>query len=309
MAIRHMRKLAILHKLETAYGTDVTPLAADALIASNVTFQPLEGQEVSRDLMLPYLGNQGVVLAGLYARLEFDVEIAGAGEAGTVPKYGSILRICGLSETVTVDTDVTYAIVEDDVESGSLYFVSDKVQHVMLGCRSNVSLTFTPKGIPHFRFTVMGLLGTITDVGAMPAVSETGWTEPLIVSKANTALTLHDWTAVAESFSVDLGNTVTPRFLIGDERMAITDRNTSGTAVVEGRSLATVDWFALARARTRDALQLIHGIAAGNTVEVNAPKVEVGRPTQGQTDGIVNYSLPLILTPDAGRDELTIVVR
>ena len=146
MAIRHMRKLAILHKLETAYGTDVTPLAADALIASNVTFQPLEGQEVSRDLMLPYLGNQGVVLAGLYARLEFDVEIAGAGEAGTVPKYGSILRICGLSETVTVDTDVTYAIVEDDVESGSLYFVSDKVQHVMLGCRSNVSLTFTPKG-------------------------------------------------------------------------------------------------------------------------------------------------------------------
>ncbi len=97
MAFRRWNKLAILHKLETTYGQDSVPVAANALIGTNVSFTPIEGQEVSRDLMLPYLGNQGVILVGTYARLEFDIEIAGAGAAGSVPKYGSVLRVAGMS--------------------------------------------------------------------------------------------------------------------------------------------------------------------------------------------------------------------
>ena len=309
MTARRWNKLAILHKLETVYGTNATPLAADALIGTNVSFSPIEAEEVSRDLMLPYMGSQGVVLAGIHAKLEFDVEIAGAGAAGTVPKFGSALRACGMAETVTAATKVEYTIVEDGVESSSVYFVSDKVQHVLLGCRGTCSMSFTPKGIPRFRFAFTGLLGTITDIGAMPAVTMAGWTTPLTVSKLNTTMTLHGWASVAESLSVDLGNTVNPRFLIGGESVMIADRKSKGSAVVEGRSLATVDWFAKALARTRGALSLIHGTVAGNIVEIAAPAVEIGRPTQGQTDGIVNYTLPLDLCPSAGLDELKIIVR
>jgi Phage tail tube protein len=309
MSSRYHRKMAILHKIETIYGTDAGPAAADALIASNVTFTPMEGEEVSRDLMLPYLGNQGVKLAGIYARIEFDIEAAGAGAAGDIPKYGSVLRICGMSETISAATSVTYAIVEDDVEAGSLYFVSDKVQHVMLGCRGNVSVSFTPKGIPKFRFTVLGLLGTITDIGAMPAVSKTGWTDPLIVSKAATVMSLHGWTATAESLSIDLGNKVEPRFLIGEENMLIADRGVTGTAVVTAKSLATINWFDIAQSRARGALSLVHGVAAGNIVEVASPTVEIGRPTQGETQGISNYSLPLSLCSDVGLDELELIIR
>lgn len=307
--IRHWKKLSILHKLETTYATDAAPAAADALTTSNVTFTPMEGEEVTRDLMLPYLGNQGVLLAGVYARLEFDVEIAGAGALGDIPKYGSLLRIAGFSETVEAGVAVEYSIVETGVESGSIYFVSDKVQHVMLGCQANVALTFTAKGIPRYRFTVIGLLGTISDLGAMPAATTAGWITPVIVSKANSVMTLHGWTSAAESLSVDLGNVLTPRFLIGDERMLISDRSATGTAVVEARPIATIDWFARARNRTRGALSLVHGTTAGNTVEIAAPAVEVGRPTQGQTDNIVNYTVPLMLCPEDGLDELTITVR
>lgn len=274
MSNRYHRKMAILHKIEATYGTDAAPAAADALIASNVTFTPMEGEEVSRDLMLPYLGNQGVILAGIYARIEFDIEVAGAGAAGDVPKFGSILRICGLSETIAASTSVTYAIVEDDVEAGSLYFVSDKVQHVMLGCQANLSVSFAPKGIPKFRVTAMGLLGTITDIGSMPAVSQTGWTDPITVSKAATAMTLHGWSATAESLSVDLGNKVEARFLIGEENMLISDRSATGTAVVVAKSLATVNWFEIARTRARGGLSLVHGTTAGNIVEVASPTEE-----------------------------------
>lgn len=309
MTVRRWRKLAMLHKLEVTYGTDAAPLAADAIIGSNVTFTPIEGQEVSRDLLLPYMGNQGVVLAGIYARVEFDIEIAGAGAAGTVPKYGSVLRVAGMSETVEAGESVTYDIIEDAVESGSLYFVSDKVQHVLLGGQANIALSFVPSAIPHYRVTYLGLLGTITDIGAMPAVSMAGWTTPVHVSKANTTMSLHGWNSVAESLSLDLGNTLTPRFLIGDEKILISDRSTTGTAVVEARPLSEINWFDRALKRTRGNLSLDHGKTAGNIVEVKSPAIEVGRPTQGQTNGIINYSLSLSACPVVGLDEMQIVVR
>lgn len=308
MGIRRWRKLAMLHAIEATYMTDAAPTAADGIVATNITFTPIEADEVSRDLYMPYLGNHGVVLAAEYGKIEFEVEIAGAGAAGDVPKFGSLLRVCGMAETVTAATKVEYTIVEDGVESGTLYFNSDGVQHVFLGGQANVQLTFTPKQIPKFKFTFQGMLGAITDA-ALPAFSLTGWTTPVVVSKANTAMSLHGAGAVAESLAIDLGNTLTPRFLIGDERMLISDRKSTGTAVVEARLLAEIDWFAKARSRVRGALSIIHGTAAGNIVEVPAPAVEIGKPTQGNTDGIINYSIPLALCPVTGMDEFKIIVR
>lgn len=307
---RLFRKLGILAKIETAYGAVPTPAPAvvDAMIGTNVSFTPIEGEEVSRDLYLPYLGNQGVILAGKHAKLEFEVEMAGAGAAGTAPRYAPLLRMCGFAQTLTAATDAVYNIVEDAVDSGSIYFMMDGVRHILLGARGNVSLNMAPKGIPRFRFSFTGLIGTIADA-ALPAINMTGWTTPLECSSDNTIMTLHGWNSVAESLSIDLGNTVTPRFLIGSESVIISDRRTTGTAVVEATSLATMDWFQRALNRTRGALNVVHGTVAGNIVQIAGPALEVGKISQGQTDGILNYSLPLSFCPVAGRDELTITVR
>lgn len=306
---RRAKRLAMLLKPETTYGIDATPAVADAIIGSNVSFTPLEAEEVRRDLLLPYLGNQGAILTAEYGRVEFDVEIAGSGVAGTAPKFGALLRTAGFAATITASTDVTYDIVEDAVESGSLYFIHDKVRHIFLGGQANLALNFAAKQIPKFRVTYVGLIGAVSDIGSMPAVSQSGWTKPVPVSKANTTLSLHGWSAVAESLSIDLGNTLTPRHLIGDERILIEDRQSTGTAVVEARDVGTIDWFTRARNSTRGALSLVHGTGAGNIVEISAPAVEIGKPSQGETNGVINYSLPLRICPDIGRDELTIVVR
>ncbi|ORE85740.1 phage tail tube protein [Aurantimonas sp. 22II-16-19i] len=309
MATRKYRKLAALVKIETAYGVDATPTgAANAMLFSEVTFTPMEGQEVSRDLLLPYLGHQGVELTGLYARLQGSVEIAGSDDPGTAPAYGPLLRACGMAETVTTDTSVSYDPVSAGEEAASTYFNADGVNHVLLGVRGTFTTTQTPNQIPRFRFDLMGLLGTITDT-ALPTVDHTAFVRPVVVNKANTVMSLHGWTAITESISLDYGNQVEARFLIGAESMEITDRRATGTAVVEAKSLATKDWFAIAKARTRGALSVVHGTAAGNIVEFTAPQVEIGRPTQGQTQGILNYSLPLMLCHDTGDDELSIIVR
>lgn len=306
---RHWRKLAMLHKRETIYGTDAVPTVADAIVAKNVTFTPFQAQEQARDLILPYLGSQGMILSGEYGRIEFDVEMAGAGAKGTVPKYGSLLRVAALSETITGGTKVDYAIVESAVDSGTLYFEHALVRHVFLGAQASVQMDWTPPRLGNYRFSMNGLLGTIADQASLPAVSLTGWTKPVPVSKANTVVTLHGQTVVAESLQLDLGNTLTPRFLIGDERVVISDRKSSGTIVVQAAALADIDWFARSRARTQGALSVVHGTADGNIVEVTCPAVEIGTPSVGQTDGIMNYSLPLDLIEGATLNSMKITIR
>lgn len=309
---RKYRKLACLVKPETVYGTDAVPTgAADAMQIANVTVTPIAGTEESRDLLLPWLGHQGVILTGNYVQLEFDVEIAGAGAAGDVPGYGPLLRACGLSETVSAGVSVAYQPVSTGEESVSVYFNHDGVRHVALGARGNCQLRFEPRRIPRYRFTLMGLFGTVADQ-ALPTADLAAFQTPVEANKANTTMTLHgiaSTVAAAESLTIDMGVRIEPRFLIGAEKMELTDRQATGTAVVEATTLAVKDWFATALAATKGTLQLVHGTAAGNIVQIDAPKVQIGRPAQGETQRIVNYSLPLMLTHDNGDDEFVITVK
>jgi len=95
------RKRAILAKIETTYGVDASPTGgANAILMSNLTVSPMEMTLVERANIKAYLGNNPSVLAAIYAKLAFDVEMAGSGTAGTVPAYGVLLRACGLSETI-----------------------------------------------------------------------------------------------------------------------------------------------------------------------------------------------------------------
>lgn len=306
---RYVRKLAVLAKTEAAYGTDPTPTGgANAMQMTNVQVEPMAGQSVSRDLLFPYLGHQGVLLTGTHGTIAGDIEIAGSGAAGTAPAWGPLLKACGFAETIDVGVDVQYNPISATFSSVTIYYNLDGVQHILLGCRGSMSLSLVPLQVPRMRFSFTGLSGTITDV-ALPAVTLTGFTKPVPVNKANTTMTLHGWTAIAESLSIDIANQVEPRFLIGEESVEIVDRMSTGSAVVVATSLATKDWFSIAAAETLAALAVQQGTVAGNIITLAAPKVQIGRPTQGVSQGIANYSLPLMLRPSAGDDELVITAK
>ena len=306
---RFVRRMALLAKTEVTYGTDSAPTGPlNAMQVSNVEINPIAGSEINRELVLPYFGHQGVILVQNHITIAFDVEIAGAGGAGDLPAYGPLLRACRRAEVVDAGVDVEYVPEPGISDAVTLYYVLDGVRHIGLGARGTVSWTLTPAQIPRFRFTFTALLGTIADQ-VTPNPTLTGFKTPVPVSKANTTMTLHGWNAVAESLAIDIANQVEPRFLIGHESVEITDTASTGTAVVEAKSLATKDWFDIALKHTPGALAVQHGTVAGNIVEFAAPAVQIGRPTQGQSQGIANYSLPLMFKPSAGNDELVIRVR
>ncbi|MGY5789053.1 phage tail tube protein len=309
MSKRFFRNRAMLVKAETVYSTDAVPTgAANAIQATNVAFNPSVGEEVSRDLVVPYMGHQGVILVGSYATISMEVEIAGAGVAGNAPAYGPLLRACGMSETITAGTDVQYKPISSLQESVSIYFNVDGVNHVLLGARGTLKFGFTPKQIPRWQFDMSGLLGTITDV-AVPAVTLTGFKKPVPVNKANSTLSLFALSGACEGVTFDLANQIEPRFLIGSESIEHVDRQMTGSATMEAVLLATKDWFGISSGHQTGALALQHGLVAGNIVKFDAPAVQIGRPTYGETQKIVSNTLPLMFTPVAGNDEFAITVK
>lgn len=307
------RKKVILAKIETAYGSDASPTgAADAVLATSIQITPLEAQEIGRDLERPHLGGQPQILVNRHVSIQFEVEAAGAGAAGTAPGYGPLHRACGLSETVDAtpgSEKVVYSPVSDGHESCSIYFNLDGTLHKILGARGSLGLRVRAGQIPKWVYAFKGLF-TAPGAVALPAADFSKFMDPLPVSDANTpAFTLDGHAAVLENFELDFGNDVQGRFLVGQEEIVITDRRAGGRCNIEAPALGSKDFFSLAAGHARVPLTLVHGAGAGTIVEIAAPKAQIGRPAYAESQGVAHLDIPLSFTPDAGDDEVAVTIR
>jgi hypothetical protein len=308
------RKLAVLAKIETVYGTDSVPTgAANAMLVRNVQINPLSVEAQSRDLQRPFLGNSEDIVGAFYGSMSFEVEASGAGAAGTAPKYGVLLRGCGLAQVISAGVSVTYTPVSSAFESLSMYFNLDGVLHKFTGVRGSVSFRGTNREATLWSFAFTGLFQPVVDV-PLPTVDYTGFIRPLALNTANTpTFALHGVSganAVLRSISIDLANQVNYRNLVNSELVQILDRKPVGTIEMEATNMATKNWWNVVRDSTTGAMQLVHGTVAGNIVEITAPAVQITAPTYSDFEGAAMMSGGLKLQPtSAGNDELAIIVR
>lgn len=310
MASKKFRKLAILAKLEVTYGLDPVPTgAANAMVVSDVEITPLDGEEVERNIVQPYFGNPGVIQATQYARIRFNVELAGSGAVGTAPKYDPLLRACSVSATVAAGVSVTYAPISDNQESVSIYANVDGVNQVMPGVRGECKVALDAKGKPVLQFEFTGLWAAPTDT-AMPVPVYTGWVKPLAINKVNTIATLHTIAVAMSHFDLAFGNQVVKRDLTATDTVEIVDRKSTGSIVFEQTPVATKNWVSVAQARTLGNLSIVHGTVAGNIVTFGATGTcELGKPSYQNQDGIQMVNMPLVFRPtSAGNDEWSIVL-
>lgn len=305
------RKKALLAKIETTYGTDPTPTgAANAMLVSNLEIVPFDADTLSRDTIQPHLGARAMLHTGVRVRLTFDVEMAGAGAAGTAPPYGPLLRATGCNETINAGVSVVYGLVSENEESVTCYFHLDGSLHKVLGARGDVTKVVNALGIPVFRFAFMGLY-VAPSATADPTLTLTAFQQPLFASDTNTpTFTLDAFAGKLAELTINGGRTVTYRHLVGEESVQITDRQMSGQILIEAPVLGTKDFFALAKAETQVALQVVHGTTAGNIVQLDCPKVQLMQPTYQERDGIAMLAMGLNIVPTAaGNDEMTITVK
>lgn len=304
------RSKTILAKLETTYGVDTTPTgAANAMLVSDVSFSPMDGEDVSRNLERTYFGAQSSLPVGLRSQLTFSIELVGSGTAGTAPAWGPLMRACGAAQVITAGTKVEYTPVTDNPESCSIYFDVDGTKHVMLGTRGTWVYRINAQGIPVLVFTMTGLFSLPAEA-PKPVPVYTAFQAPQIASTANTpTFTVGGVALKLRSFEVTLGNVITPRLLIGYEGILITDRNEQLAARVEAEALTVYNPFTKAHAATTEAIVLAHGTVAGKRVQFDAPYAVVQRLTGYENqDGILEWPLTYSLLPSAGNDQWKITL-
>ena len=178
----------------------------------------------------------------------------------------------------------------------------DGVRHKVTGCRGNVSLTANVGEIPTLDFSFTGIYNAPDD-SALLTPTYANQDDPLIFKNGNTSsFQLLSYAGALQSFSMDLGNALTYRELIGGSKeVLITDRAVTGSVTIEAVTIATKDFFAAAV--DDDAalgnLQFTHGNVAGNIVQFTSSKVDIGDVSYGDSDGIAMLNIPYTCVPDA----------
>lgn len=305
------RRRTILAKIESNYGTDPTPTgSSNAILVRNLNITPQNSEIVSRDLIRPYLGNSEQLQASTHVTLDFEVEMAGSGTAGTAPAYGPLLRACGLSETTVESTSVTYAPISASFESVTIYFNVDGTLHKITGARGNVELNINARQIPVYKFSFTGLYNAPTAT-SLPSVTYTPFQTPLVANNDNTTgFSFYSYSGVLESLAVNVGNEINYRTLIGSESVIQTNRATSGTVQIEAPAIGTKDFFAAALTDgTLGALDITHGTASGNKVQITSSRIDIANPSYADNNGINMLSIPFVAVPStSGNDEFSIKV-
>ena len=295
------RKRSILAKAESSYGSDPTPTgSANYVQVIDLNIETIVSDEVSRDLIRPYMGNYEVIPANTRVNVTFDVEMSGSGSAGTAPKYGAILKACGLSETVVSSTSVTYAPVTTPSDSVTLFVNYDGIRHKVTGARGTFSLNCEVNNIPRISFSLTGIFNAPTDT-ALPTVTVSNQASPLIFKNGSTSnFAIFGFAAALQSWNLDFNNEVIYRELVGGTKeVLITDRRPSGTAVIESPALSAHNFFTDYTGTSTGTNTWLHGTVAGNKVTVSCPQTDLGQPTYEESDGITMLSLPFMATPTA----------
>jgi hypothetical protein len=301
-----VRKSLVLAKAEAAYGTDAAPVGTDALLISNLSVDPADLRTADRSFFRPYLGASQQLVLGQSVTISFDIELAGSGTDVTPPGYASLLKACGMGETIDVTKkEVRYKPVSGDYGSVTIHFYADGTKQVISGARGNMSLSLSPGEIPRMSFTFTGLYNKATET-ANPTEDTTKFKEPLPITKGTSTLSLDGLAAVTHEFSLDLGNQVTHQQAIGSDAVLITDRQASGSVVIDMPASNTKDFVDKAKNAETVALEFSLGSVAGSKVAIATPKVQLADPGMGDVDGVRTLTLGLRLLPSSGNDELTI---
>ena len=317
---RYVRNSAILAKIEVTEGVDSVPTgAANALLVSDMTINPLNAQNVDRDLVRNYFGASEQLVGTAYIELSFTVELAGSGTAGTAAPWGALLVACGFVESGTV-TWKQYAPDTPALQkSATLYYHDDGVRHSLLGAKGTVKIGMGIGNRPTLQFSFLGIDGGVA-AAANPATTLTAWRTPLVITNPNTGdvkfggahasgIITGGVSYTSQGLELDTGNSVQYTPLLGGDFIDITARSVTGSLALDLTAAQEVTFMASVKANTLQAISLEHGTVAGAIVGVHLSAAQLLNPKKSEANGrrLIGYDLRSV--PVAGNDDIIIYNR
>ncbi|MDO8778102.1 MAG: hypothetical protein Q7K57_57170 [Burkholderiaceae bacterium] len=323
MANRLIRNTAILAKIEATAGVDAVPTgAANAMLVSNLSINPINANNVDRDILRAYLGGSEQLVGTRYVEMGFDVEFVGSGTVATAPAWGPLVQACLCTQTITATVRVDYVpkTTADGSDTVTIYWFDDGVLHKATGCRGNLSASLKVGEKPMLSFKFMGLYSTPTAV-VNPATTLTSFKVPQVVTDSNsddvtfgathvvtTAPALVAGTVYpSQGIEIDFGNSVNFTPLLGGETMDITARNVTGKVTLDLTAAQEVAMIASVEAGTLSSVGLIHGTVANQKAMLWLPSVQLINPSKAEVNGKRMVAFDMRVLPLAGNDEVRLI--
>lgn len=291
MAKQKFNRRLVLAKTEDTYGTDAAPDAAlNAILTKNLEINPIEGEELNRELDKGTFGNDSGTLLGQHAVVSFEIEMAGAGTAGDLPAYDPVLRAAGHAQSEddeTTPTEIYYDPIDDDVPSLTLYFHGDKTLHKCVGSRGSLTMTLSKRAYGYMRFEFMCLIEDIA-AGTMPDADTSAFTKPIPFRESTVDFSLFGDVRPIHSLTINGGQEVSFYETSENETLEQEDRSSTWEATIEHPDLSVWDIYADIRNDVIGTLELVLGTTGGNIFQVNAGEVQMlNSPSRSNENGIV----------------------
>ena len=224
------------------------------------------------------------------------------------------------STTYAISAATSYQMNSDvsSVNNSSSTFVYnvDGVSHTLYGARGTFSIDMTAKQFPIMKWTFTGLLGDMAQVAQVMG-DFTTWEPPVVVNSNNTnQFLLCDGSPSFSKLSIDIGNTVVHRQVVGAETIVIPDRKPKGSITIDAvNGKLLTNYFAKVKADTAGLFYVRHGAKIGDYVSIWGPVCQIGTPNYGDQDSLVMLDMSLDFQPKltpaltGGNNELRIICK
>jgi hypothetical protein len=302
-----VREQALFVRQETTFGTYLAPAGTDVVQVSALKPNPAENLRwIDREIIRGSLNPEQGVYGGALFGFEFDVELKGSGAAGTAPRYGRLLRACGLQETIVASTSVTYRPLSTlaSHEGVSIGYRAGGVYRTVRGCRGTFSLTAGAGQTGKLSFKMVGHINSEADAAAPTPTFETTRPPPFL----SAAFAVGGFTTPIAELTLDVSNTVSispdPNSADGYGDVRVTARKSAGKFNPEAKLIATKDWVGLFRAGTSQAIATgVIGPTAGNRWALNVPLAYFMNVPFGDREELLTHEIEFGAAESAALDD------
>lgn len=288
MARKFARKV-LAFAPEKTYGSDAIASGSPGyVLGREVTITPMAGESAALEYDDGSLGNSQEQLTELYVTLEFACDLCASPDRTKPAAWAELARAC--MRSVSGSGPVSYGLDDNGTASATFYFYMDGGLHALVGARGNLKFTASAKAWPALQFSFTGLYVQPKGI-KQPVASFAAWRTPLKVGAENTTAALDGRSLKMISLEYDQGNQVSHEEYVSHEEVLITDYQPSATLVVQADPLGDFNPFYIVQKGLLQTFPLSHG-PEGNQVRWTA-RLQLGRPTYGDQNGILTYSIPI----------------
>ena len=271
-----------------------------------------QAETLNNTVLAPRAGLTKPKVGALFSQMNFTMEAAGSGTAGTAPSNGVLLIACGFEQTIGAGTSVTYSTYESQTILGVTAqdidkFLGDEIQYACNSARGNLEMRLVAGEKLDYVFNFQGTYEAPADASSAGTFATTA--RP-VVAKGLT-VTVGAQTLVLKECIINLNNNiVSPRKNLaatnGVAVPVITSQMPTMTITAE-LAFDTFNPYAIFAAETKTALSAVLGGSAGNITTITGDWYPLGFPTENDDGEIVTFTQTFQMSNIAGDTQLTIV--